>query len=475
MKKKISVLALCIMLAYCLVFTACAGNTPGNVPECEHEYSTEIITEPSCEGIGYGLNTCGKCGDEYYEFYEATGHDWDGGKVVLPACTDTGLKLYTCSRCGLIKSQELPSTGHVHTKWQNMQAGHRLYCQDCNTAIEEGTHEFAEGACIVCDVDYDEFLDKFNGTYGYEYFGTSEKSAGLQGLYGAIDESVRAFHNSGADAKDGEVVRINYTQYGLTQSEAISVWKTYRDDNPLYYWMSNRVGSNSSVIAVLCLDEYADGSVRTRQNRLIYRKIDELLNKTCGETSAYMVAFALHDAIINRVDYSASDENGNVASWAHNICGVLEEKGAVCEGYSRSFQLLLNVCGVENVFVTGNYSNHAWNLVKLDDENWYWYDLTWDDDKSAANGVLYKYFCTADEEFLSSHTPDAYLAEGKSFLYKLPESAVSDFSTAEAAYNSTFTVEGIVYTVVGFGLVSPSEPVTRLKVEYLGRTFTVVS
>lgn len=454
-----------IMLACCCVFTACAS--------CEHEYSTEVIQKPSCEGIGYGISVCTKCGDGHYEFYEALGHDWNEGSIVLPACTQTGLKLYTCSNCGLNKSEQLSVTGHVNTKWQDSGVLHSLYCLDCKEVLKEGTHEFAGAACKYCGTDYNAYLDKFNGTYGYDYLGKDQNGAGLLGLYREIDKSVRAFHNSGADAKNGEIVRIDYTRYGLGKDQAIAVWKTYRDDNPLYYWMSNRVGSNSSVIAILCLDDYANGSVRTRHNKLIYSKIDELLKETCGETNAYNVAFALHDAIINRVDYTASNNDGNPADWAHNICGVLEGKGAVCESYARSFQLLLNACGVENVFVTGNDSNHAWNLVRLDDSKWYWYDLTWDDNPGIAFGVTYKNFCVTDKEFLSSHTPDSYLAEGKNFLYKLPERAAEGYGTQDIKYNSTFTVNGVIYKVAGFRLVTASVNDAPLTVEYKGVTYKV--
>lgn len=63
------------------------------------------------------------------------------------------------------------------------------------------------------------------------------------------------------------------------------------------------------------------------------------------------------------------------------MLGIFEETGAVREEYARSFQSLLNYSGPENLFVTdsGNCEDHAWNLMRSDDGNWCWYDLTWTD------------------------------------------------------------------------------------------------
>jgi transglutaminase/protease-like cytokinesis protein 3 len=99
--------------------------------------------------------------------------------------------------------------------------------------------------------------------------------------------------------------------------------------------------------------------------------------------------------------YEADGSTPENDAWAHNILGVFEKKTGVCEAYSKTFQLLLNYCGVDNIYVTGYATEpHAWNLAKMDDGSWYWFDLTWDD-KSDTNsntldwawGIWYNYFC----------------------------------------------------------------------------------
>lgn len=58
---------------------------------------------------------------------------------------------------------------------------------------------------------------------------------------------------------------------------------------------------------------------------------------------------------------------------------VLNNKRAVCEGYSRLFQALCWAQKIPCVYVAGNANggNHAWNAVQLDGE-WLWVDSTWD-------------------------------------------------------------------------------------------------
>ena len=50
-------------------------------------------------------------------------------------------------------------------------------------------------------------------------------------------------------------------------------------------------------------------------------------------------------------------------------------------GYATTFQLLMDMAGIECITVTGaafgNRENHAWNMVKLNGE-WYCVDPTWD-------------------------------------------------------------------------------------------------
>ena len=150
-------------------------------------------------------------------------------------------------------------------------------------------------------------------------------------------------------------------------------------------------------------------------------EICEYLNSFADEDEFGTVLKA-HDNIIESIEYKY-DEHGNPSNdaSAHNIVGVIEESGAVCEGYSKAFQLICDCYGVDSLTVSGDSrgQDHMWNVVKLD-EKWYWVDVTWDDialdsliptSKSYATYIgkdtiydRHRFFLTNDTNFLSQHT-----------------------------------------------------------------------
>lgn len=101
---------------------------------------------------------------------------------------------------------------------------------------------------------------------------------------------------------------------------------------------------------------------------------------------------AIIEYLLVHVDYDYT-----YAESSHWAYGALFEGKAVCDGYTKAFMELANVCGIETKYVLGNtmgansYSfngiigivaQHAWNLVKLDDGEWYHVDVTFADSDS---------------------------------------------------------------------------------------------
>jgi len=348
-------------------------------------------------------------------------------------------------------------------------------------------------------------VKQYHGDYGYNILGDMENGAARQELYNLIDAAAAEFHSDYTlnAPYQGFVVELKFSDLGLTSMEAIEVWRTYRNDHPLYYWISNSVMYNDQAIVLVADDSYRMGSTRKKCNELLEEELAEYLELTDGETSAYRIAMAYHDAIIAAVDY-AYEKDGQTPqddSWAHNIMGVMEEKGAVCEGFARTYQLLLNLSGVENIFVAGRAGeDHAWNMVKLDDGQWYWCDLTWDDCPDWMWGVQYNYFCVNDTEnvmwtdggysvpsaasFISNHTPDSVTSVGVDWQYPLPARASGAYAGVEdeVLLRETFTVGQFTCAVAGYRAVQitgidcqSGDVVIPDTVEYNGVTYDVIS
>lgn len=210
-------------------------------------------------------------------------------------------------------------------------------------------------------------------------------------------------------------------------------------------------------INVLIDDGYRLAATRAQCRELIDEAVTELASRIYAGASAYDVAMCNHDSIIAAIDYAyGSDNLPEKELWAHNIIGVLGKKGAVCEGYARTFQLLLNYSDVENLFVTGKMHdvNHAWNLVRLDDGKWYWYDLTYDDADIRRYGYKRDYFCKVDEEFIEEHEIALSTNTGADFLYDLPERSDSVYVPEEPTLNTVFETNGMKFMIVGYNEVT---------------------
>ncbi len=135
-----------------------------------------------------------------------------------------------------------------------------------------------------------------------------------------------------------------------------------------------------------------------------------------------------HDFIISNTDYFSS-KNDKEAYSSHVPYGVLHHGKAVCEGYAKTLQLILNKLEIRNIAVEGMDKLtattdpnvlHMWNKVYLDG-NWYNVDPTWSDPvisndtftkirKDISELILlksaYKYFMISDEELAKDHEWD---------------------------------------------------------------------
>lgn len=157
----------------------------------------------------------------------------------------------------------------------------------------------------------------------------------------------------------------------------------------------------------------------------IENKRNELLNnKISPNMSDFEKVLAIHDYIINNARY---DERlllqGVIPPESYSTYGVLNLGIGVCESYAKAMKYLLDGVNIESLIVIGesNGENHAWNLVKLDDE-YYHIDPTWNDPvtNNGFDVIRYNFFNLNDEEISKTHTweRDNYpIAKGEKYNY----------------------------------------------------------
>ena len=124
-------------------------------------------------------------------------------------------------------------------------------------------------------------------------------------------------------------------------------------------------------------------------------------------------------------DGTTPKNNGMV----HSIAGyVSEEKQVVCDGYAKTYGAILNYLDIENIFVTGwgvqqgaiisDETAHAWNLVRLGNDCYYYVDVTYDDGGDL--GVFDTYLCVGEEIFADHSMMENGTGNNSYFMYELP-------------------------------------------------------
>lgn len=263
-----------------------------------------------------------------------------------------------------------------------------------------------------------------NGTerYGRTAIGKLGNGAELVKIYDMLVSGIRNF-----DKKI--TVSINFK---LTNTDAKLLTNAIVNDNPDLFWFGIyadkvsyfSISIENSVLGEYVYNFYPEYNVNSEKDQLekvqlmknqMETAADEFIkqaNITEGMTD-YDKALALHDVVCANLAY----DNSQSLEWIHTVYGAFVNKYAVCDGYSKAYQYLLNKVGIDSHIATGwsKGEGHAWNLVKLDGE-WYYTDVTWDDSEY---GIFYEYFNITTELLKEDHELD-------SSAYKMPDCTATD-------------------------------------------------
>ncbi|MDE7221569.1 MAG: DUF4358 domain-containing protein [Oscillospiraceae bacterium] len=166
--------------------------------------------------------------------------------------------------------------------------------------------------------------------------------------------------------------------------------------------------------AILAAWEAADPSGLTGDDRAVYDAAEAVLSEIIRDGMSNLEKeTAAYSWLVNNVDYDWTHQDvlAETDRRSYGPYGGLVDRRAVCLGYAASFQLLMNMCGVECITIVGAAFNstgdHAWNMVKLNGE-WYCVDVTWDANGREQLGDAYewRYFNVTSDEMGKNHQWD---------------------------------------------------------------------
>lgn len=314
----------------------------------------------------------------------------------------------------------------------------------------------------------------YSGKYGYKMLPLEEQKY----VYRLLEQEANAFHYSNQDVKVTSGSSTNFVNYQdiksdenakeycsyyavivpLEQSVSASnvgvAVVSFLYDHPEYFWSkgySYFVKSDTKMVTKVCLqcqEEFYDGNTRFQMWNTMNKEIQNYLDLIVGVRSDYEKELILHDAIAENITYAYIEGTNTPETerWAHTVESVFspERGSAVCEGYAKAFQVLLNAAGIDCVYVVGKASGsgHAWNQVCIENQ-WYNVDLTWND---TGNKGSHKYFNVKDSTFLLNHKAFSSTATPTvgEWCYDLNECTATDFSYAtqgNVEIGNTYTLQ----------------------------------
>ncbi|MCD8108341.1 MAG: hypothetical protein LUE20_10350 [Oscillospiraceae bacterium] len=155
-----------------------------------------------------------------------------------------------------------------------------------------------------------------------------------------------------------------------------------------------------------------DTSALSEDDLLIYQAArDAIAQFYSAGMSDYEIVLAAHDYIATHVTYDMDEFNliGSAKEESSTPYGALIYGEAICMGYTTTFQLMMDMIGVESIIVNGSSDGeeHAWNMVFVDDK-WYHVDCTWDDYVPDYEGrmAFHTYFMVTDSSMAIEHIWD---------------------------------------------------------------------
>lgn len=276
-----------------------------------------------------------------------------------------------------------------------------------------------------------------------ERYGYTQLNENQQELYEKIHEAVAA--------KDTKEIVDGYLGGSLVIDDlelySEDVYETLRmfvADYPEYYWFDGTVGIAPLPSGmILCLTGF-QYSHTDDDDAAQFEAAAAALLEDCPNGSDYEKALYIHDVLVDHIVYDLGWQSEQSAYSA------LVNGRAVCAGYARSYQYLLNCVGIDAWTVEGyageiengqpELEPHAWNLVWIDGTCVYT-DVTWDDQKTY---LFHSYFNRCLNEIDNDHTtsiPDGYVyvEDAEEYTHCISEEEYAEGGYTPILYEDYFT------------------------------------
>ena len=236
-------------------------------------------------------------------------------------------------------------------------------------------------------------------------------SADNMGRYGyslLTNDKQRIAYEAIADGISLLTPEIKFSCDGITPDDVEFAGKMIVRDYPEFFWFDgaanisiagNEVTFSPSGYKINGQPVTADSAALASAKNELEAAVNSAVSRLPSNPSQYEIAHTFHDFVVNNVTYNMTGDH-------QTAYGALVSGEAVCAGYARAFQLLMNRAGIRCWYVEGHsYAPdgtlvaHAWNLYWLNGKCYY-SDATWDDQ---GTDLFHEYLNMSLEQISESH------------------------------------------------------------------------
>lgn len=277
---------------------------------------------------------------------------------------------------------------------------------------------------------------------------------------------------SDPDAIRNSVIKVSvqYQATGDLVDEIALLAEAVIMDHPELYYLKN---SYSYSYAGKRMTEFRIDTMSKEEALSLRESINEGIayykQQVSASMSQYEISKQFYELLATKLVYSEA-----TGDRAHSIVGAFVDEQCVCEGFSKAYQLLLNLYGIRAFTVTGvadsgagEPENHRWVAAEIEN-NWYFSDPTWADLKDTSDvntypktgyiKVSYTYLNLTAAEMAMDHTLDDVsqsMTAGLSFT-----ATTNNYFTVEEGYFAEFdseSVESYIKTRLSYAITNHRE------------------
>ncbi|MCD8157714.1 MAG: hypothetical protein LUD77_02130 [Clostridiales bacterium] len=287
-----------------------------------------------------------------------------------------------------------------------------------------------------------------------------ESKMNTSGILSGIKEKTFSFSNGVSFTTPMLQVDVSTSSIGvnMTVDSAGSYWDSISDaglayiyDNSDEVWICNFTASVSASNRRISTIHYyffstSDYSSVSSDITAFDSWAGNVLSEASPYSSYYEKLKYMHDSLCNQTSYNYSslllyfgDESFRYTHAASGI--VVLNNQVVCEGYAKAYKYLCDQADIPCLIITS--TDHMWNVVQMEDGEWYGVDCTWDDGSSISHSYFLK--GTAVFEDHSYTNPFSFDLAYGDYEYTTTTTETTTETTTQAGYIAppSFTVAGV--------------------------------